>query len=410
MDALTLAVFALTYLGMAAGRLPGLAVDRAWIAVAAATTLIVARSLHEPDALEQALSLIDSGTLVLLFSLMVISIQVEFAGWYQRLANRIAALADRPALLLALVTASAGASSAVLVNDIVAFALAPVLLRALPPRGLDPAPFLIALAMACNAGSAASLIGNPQNVLIGQAGRLDFWEYAALAAVPAMAAMACVHGVIWLQWHRRWRIAQQPAPVVGEILAPAGSALRPALAIAALLTLFLTDLPREAAALAIAVLLCADRRRPSRDLVQTIDWNLLLLFAGLFVVTGSAARTAELQTVFGRLPQWVVHSTAGIATLSLVAGNLIGNVPLAMLHLNAWPEAGEPSLQSLALLSTLAGNALLTGSVVNLIVVESARQHGWTIGFRAYARCGLPVALASMAFALGWLAAPAAAP
>lgn len=403
MSWVVLGVFVLTYLGMAAGGVRGLRMDRSWIAGAAAVLLLFIGAQTPAEAASH----LDAGALLLLLALMLVSAQFEFSGVYAWLNGRLESYATQPARLLAAVVVLGGVLSAVLVNDIVAFALTPLLCHSLLARGLDPRPFLLALALACNAGSAASLIGNPQNILIGQAGGLDFWGYTAIAAVPAVGALLITYLVILWQWRHRWGTAHpvatqaaQPAQVYG-----ARSYLKPAVATLVLLGLFASDLPREWSALMIAVLLMVSRRVASRDYVQAVDWNLLLLFAGLFVVTGAAMALPPVAGIAAQLADrgLLPHGVLSLAAASLVAGNLIGNVPFVMLLLGVLPEMSTPLLVGLAVMSTLAGNLLLIGSVVNLIVAESARRQGVRLGFVDFARSGVPVTLLSMSLAGVWL-------
>jgi Na+/H+ antiporter NhaD/arsenite permease-like protein len=398
-----LALFVLTYLGMAAGGIRGLRVDRSWIAGCAAVLLLVTGA-QSPG---EAASHLDAGALLLLLALMLISAQFDFSGVYAWLNEQLSQHAQRPALLLLGVVLLGGLLSALLVNDIVAFALTPLLCHSLLARGLDPRPFLLALALSCNAGSSASLIGNPQNILIGQAGGLDFWAFSAIAGPPALAALAITYGVIWWQWRRRWGVAKpllvQETPV--ERIYGVHSYLKPLLASLVLLGLFATSMPRELAALLIATLVMISRRVDSRDYVHKVDWNLLLLFAGLFVVTGAALSLPQVAGVasrlaeFGLLPQGVIS----LASASLLASNLIGNVPFVILLLGVQPDASGSMLVGLAIMSTLAGNLLLIGSVVNLIVAESARRQGVQLSFVDFARSGFPVTLLSMTLAGLWL-------
>lgn len=402
---LTLGLFVFTYLGMAAGGIRGLRVDRSWIACCAAVLLLVSGAL----SMQEAARHLDAGALLLLLALMLISAQFDFSGVYAWLNRCLNHQAGQPAMLLLGVVLLGGFLSAILVNDIVAFALTPLLCRSLLLRGLDPRPFLIALALACNAGSSASLIGNPQNILIGQAGGLDFWGYVVVAGPPALAAMGIVYAVVWLQWHRRWGMPQPTVAQEAEVECIYGprSYIKPLLASLVLLGLFATELPRELSALLVAVLVMVSRRVDSRDYVHKVDWNLLLLFAGLFLVSGAALQLPEMVrgaawlSGHGLLPQGV-WSLAG---LSLLAGNLIGNVPFVVLLLGLLPELSQELLIGLAVMSTLAGNLLLIGSVVNLIVAEGAKRQGVRLGFVDYARSGVPVTLLSMALAGLWLAA-----
>ncbi|WP_200872723.1 SLC13 family permease [Polycyclovorans algicola] len=180
---------------------------------------------------------------------------------------------------------------------------------------------------------------------------------------------------------------------------------KPWLAVLALLALFSTPLPRELSALALAVLVMASRHHASRDYIGAVDWNLLLLFVGLFIVTGAASELPWAQHHAAQLAaQGLLPDTAlSLAGASLLGSNLIGNVPFVMLLLQVWPDIRSPTLQALALLSTLSGNLLIVSSVVNLVVAESARRYGVTVGFFQFARVGIPVTLLSMTVALGWL-------
>ncbi len=400
---LIMGAFVVTYLGMAVGGIRGVRVDRAWIAIALATLLLVSGVVSP----EQAVAYLDGGALLLLFALMLVSAQFDFSGAYARLTGLLESHAQRPAWVLLGVVAMAGLLSAVLVNDIVAFALTPLLCQTLSQRGLDPRPFLLALALSCNAGSVATLIGNPQNILIGQAGALDFWSYTVVAAVPALLALAVVYLIVWWQWRRDWWLDEKTPPTVRPAINSTGYRYKPLLATLALIVLFSLPFPRELSALAVAVLVMFSRTIESHRYVEKVDWNLLLLFIGLFLVTGAAAalpevtRAAASLTSGGALPEGIGF----IALLSLVASNLIGNVPFVILLLGLWPDLSEQSLTGLAIMSTLAGNLLLIGSVVNLIVVEGARRQGVRLGFIDFARSGIPVTLISMLLAGAWLAA-----
>ncbi|BCB60545.1 MULTISPECIES: SLC13 family permease [Halomonadaceae] len=394
------AVFAFTYLGMAVGRLPGLQVDRSWMALAAACVLLITGTVR----LEEIASHIDIGALVLLMALMLVSAQFGFSGVYHRLSEWMARHAAQPTKLLLGVVLLGGGLSALLVNDIVAFALTPLLCQALLARGLDPRPFLLALAMSCNAGSAASLIGNPQNILIGQAGDLAFWDYSLQAAVPALVALMATYSVIWLVWRRRWWLSGPASAPLAT--APMTESLRykPLLAAVALLVLFSTPLPREWSALAVALVLMMSRRVASHRYTQAVDWNLLLLFVGLFIVTGSVASLPEASAVVNRLlgEDGLPSGAWSMTGIALMASNVIGNVPFVVLLLGLFPGLPESTLVMLAVMSTLAGNLLLIGSVVNLIVAEGAKRHGVHLGFVAFTKVGVPVTLLSMLAAALW--------
>jgi Na+/H+ antiporter NhaD/arsenite permease-like protein len=398
MDLVVLLIFVLVYLGMILGRLPGLALDRTGIALLGALLLLASGRL----TLTEAWGAVDVPTIALLFGLMVISAQFRLGGFYTRLTRRLAAADLAPPLLLAVLIAVVGLLSALLANDIVCLAMAPVLIEGCVRRQLDPKPFLLALAAAANVGSAATLIGNPQNMLIGQTLQLSFAGYLATATVPALLGLAAVWWIIrcaTLDWWLPLEIGAVPAPAFDRWQTTKGF-----IVLAAVVAAFLVaPWPRELVALAAAGLLLTSRRTASRAVFDLIDWQLLLLFIALFVVNHALAASGLLDQAFGAL------RTAGVDPehpgtlfgLTVVLSNLVSNVPATMLLL---PAATHPLAGPiLALASTLAGNLLVVGSIANIIVIDQAARLGVAISWREHLRIGVPVTVLTLAIAGGWL-------
>ena len=404
MTTTVLVVFLVVYLGMILGDLPFLQIDRTGIALLGAIALVASGAVSA----EEAAQAVHLPTILLLFSFMVLSAQMRLGGFYTRVTERIAALPVSPPLLLAALIAAVAALSAVFSNDIICLAMAPVLAEACFARRLDPVPFLLALACAANVGSAATLIGNPQNMLIGETLRLSFAGYALEAAVPVLAGLAATWAVIVLSVRGRWVLATdiQPLPEHREDWHARFDAWQTTkgLAMAAtLLGAFLfTDMPREVAALTAAGFLLMSRRLHTNKMLGLVDWELLVLFIGLFVVnhafqqTGLAVRAMQALAETG-LP---LAAPAPLFAATFVASNLVSNVPATMLLL---PAATEPwSGPLLALVSTLAGNLLIVGSIANIIVVDAAARNGVRVDWRMHARIGVPVTLATLAIAAAW--------
>jgi Na+/H+ antiporter NhaD/arsenite permease-like protein len=213
-----------------------------------------------------------------------------------------------------------------------------------------------------------------------------------------------VWGLVHLSVRGRWASAT-PVPAVEAPELDRWQTAKGLFILAALVLGFLfTPVPREVLALGAAALLLTSRRMASRDLIGLVDWHLLVLFVGLFVVNHAVAEAglatqanAGLRAAgvdLGDL-RWLFPATA-------VLSNLVSNVPAVMLLL---PHASHPLAGPiLALSSTLAGNLLIVGSLANIIVVDQAAALGVRIGWREHARVGVPVTLATLAVAAAWLA------
>jgi Na+/H+ antiporter NhaD/arsenite permease-like protein len=361
-------VFLVVYVGMLLGEIPGLALDRTGVALLGALALVATERVT-PAA---AWAAVDVPTLALLFGLMVVSAQLRLGGFYTWVTRRIVS--------------------------------APLVVEGCARRRLAPVPFLLALACAANVGSAATLIGNPQNMLIGQTLRLSFAGFLKDALVPSVVGLVLVWGIIFLSVRGRWD-AETPLREVDASPLDRWQAAKGLVVLALLVAGFLfAPVPREVLALGAAALLLTSRKMASRDLIGLVDWRLLVLFIGLFVVNHAVAAAGLAKQANAALHgagvdlgdmRWLFPATA-------VLSNLVSNVPAVMLLL---PHASHPLAGPiLALSSTLAGNLLIVGSIANIIVVDQAAALGVRIGWREHARVGIPVTLATLAVAAAWLA------
>ncbi len=415
------AVFAVVYLGMFLGGLPRLKLDRTGVALLGAIAMIALTG----QPIEAAAKSVDLPTLVLLFAFMVVSAQLRLGGFYTAVTGRVDALQLPRNGLLAALIAVAGALSAVFSNDVICLAMTPVVARLCLRRGLNPVPFLVGLACAANIGSAATLIGNPQNMLIGSVLQLHFGDYLRQALPPVALSLL----LLWA-WLAHGPGARRAALAVA-VVAPAGAAggaspggmestdfdgfqtVKGLLMAGALMLIFLfTDWPRDVAALVGAGVLLLSRRLHSADVMGFVDWPLLLLFIGLFVVNHAFESTGLAAQAVGWLAVQGLHlaDPGPLLVASVVLSNLVSNVPAVMLML---PQlAGAPAEQAgqagqagvmLALVTTFAGNLLLVGSIANLIVVDLARKSGIEIDWRQHAAIGIPVTLATLTVVWGWL-------
>jgi Na+/H+ antiporter NhaD/arsenite permease-like protein len=400
LDGVVLVVFLLVYAGMILGGLPGLALDRTGVALLGAIALLVAGRMTP----REAVLAVDVGTIGLLFGLMVLSAQLRLGGFYGWVARRVGGAPLSPPRLLLFLVLVAGALSAVLCNDIICLAMTPVLAEACLRRRLDPMPFLLGLACASNVGSAATLIGNPQNMLVGQTLGLGFGSYLASASVPALLGLLATWAILVLLYRGRFERPGQ----VAAVDAPPFDRWQTGKGIAVLLLVvgafLLTPWPREVVALAGGGLLLLSRRMTSRRMLGLVDVHLILLFVGLFVVNAALGKTGMAAHSLAWMERQGVdlRHPASLFATTVVLSNLVSNVPAVMLLL---PAAGHPQAGVvLALASTLAGNLLLVGSIANLIVAEEAARLGIRITWRDHARAGIPVTLSTLVLASLWLA------
>ncbi len=407
MEMTILAVFVVVYLGMILGGLPFLSLDRTGIALLGAIALIGAGAL----SLEEAWGAMHAPTLILLFAFMVISAQLRMGGFYTWVTHRTGHLPLSPPALLGALIGIVGALSAVFSNDVICLAMAPVLIDVCLARRLNPIPYLLALACSANVGSALTLIGNPQNMLIGERLQLSFSGYLLEAAIPVTLGLFVTWALIAWRSRGRWMLAADEAAT--DAL-PAHMDAAPAidrwqtgkgLSVAVLVfVLFLAaPVPREVIALTAAGVLMMSRKLHSRKMLGLVDWQLLVLFIGLFVVNHALQKT-------GLLEQWVgsmaaagvdLHEPFALFVSSFLLSNIVSNVPAVMLLLPvATHELAGPLL---ALASTLAGNLLIVGSIANIIVVDAARGRGVLIDWKTHALTGVPVTLATLAIAWAYL-------
>jgi Na+/H+ antiporter NhaD/arsenite permease-like protein len=408
---LTLFWFALTYLGLALGRVPWLRTDRAGVALVGAAGVLACGLLP----FEEAVRAVDFATIALLLGMMIVVAFLRRAGFFARLAGFALGRVKSPPALLAVTMLMSGALSAVLVNDVVCVALTPLVLHLTRRLGLDPRPHLVGLAVASNLGSAATLTGNPQNMIIGGLSGIGYLRFAAKLAPPAFIGLAIGYAVTLLVYRGALTTkgeSKEQTDATGTKDRIPGGPRHTALLVKSLVVtvgavaLFFVGLPMAIVALGAAAVLLLDRVNPNA-VYEHIDWSLLLMFAGLFVVV--RAFEVHVLAVSG-VDGWAARADPVwmLSGLSAVLSNVVSNVPAVLLFkpvVGAMPEAvHETAWLALALSSTLAGNLTVLGSVANLIVVEQARKEGVAIGFWDYCRVGIPVTLLTLAVGAAWLA------
>lgn len=397
----SLILIAVTIVGVAVGRYPGLRMNRATIALTGATLLIVLGAM----TLDEAFAALDLNTLALLFAMMILNANLRRAGFFQLVANGVVHWAQSPPQLLALLIVSAGALSAIFLNDTIVLVFTPLVLAICRSLEQRPIPYLVALATATNIGSVATITGNPQNMIIGIASAIPFVQFTANLAPAALGGMVVIWLVIVIVYRRDFAargFAKPPAIAIET----RRSLLRKAMIATGLMVVaFVAGFPIPLAALAAASLLLISRRTEPEAVFREVDWSLLVFFAGLFMVTGALETLGVSEQLFAVAEPVAQQGIAALALVSAILSNLVSNVPAVLLFRPFVPQFPNPEQTwlTLALATTLAGNLTLLGSVANLIVAESARSQGVQLSFNEYLKAGIPITLFSLLIGVGWL-------
>lgn len=391
------------FTAIAVGRIPIFRMNRATIALVGAVLVILLGGLSLP----KALSSLDLGTLSLLFGVMILSVNLSYSGFFRLVAYRITRHARTGHQLLTLVIATGGLLSAVFLNDTICLMLTPLVIEVAARRGLSPLPFLLALALSANVGSAATVIGNPQNILIGAVSAIPFFTFVGHLVVPVVAGLALVWLVLAFVFRREVTSRRLPPVDTG-----APRVYRPLLVkslVSALLLLagIVAGLSTTLAALLAASFLLVSRRIKPDRVLRDVDWSLLVFFASLFILTASIRSLPYYARAVSDASHLMAASPILFALFSIGASNLISNVPTVMLLrplVEGFPDAHAWWLL-LSMATTFAGNLTLLGSVANLIVAEGARKRGITLSFGLYLKVGVPVTLLTAAAGTAWLLA-----
>jgi Na+/H+ antiporter NhaD/arsenite permease-like protein len=392
-------IFVATYVVLAVGRLPGLRVDRTGAAVIGAALMLACNVLTLPEAYAS----IDYDTIALLFGMMIVVANLRISGFFTLVSAWVVEHARQPLLLLTGIVLVSGVFSAFFVNDTMCLVLTPLVLEVTQHLRRNPLPYLLAVAMAANIGSVATITGNPQNMMIGSFSHIPYRAFTAALAPVAAVGLALTIAVIALVYRLEFRRPFEVEP---------GSQNRPvrvrralmwkSLAVSvAMIAFFFAGSPvPKVAVIAGAFLLLTRRVKPER-VYREIDWSLLMLFVGLFVVIGGIEKTQLPNEIFAAASRFHLDRTAPLCIFTAVLSNLVSNAPAVLVFkdfVSHLPNAGHAWL-ALAMSSTLAGNLTILGSVANLIVVQRARPQV-EITFWEYAKAGIPLTVMTLAFGI----------
>ena len=387
-------LIALTYIGLGLGYLPGLRMNRATIALVGAAGLMALGVLD----LKAAWAAIDYKTLIFLFGMMVISANLAASGFFQLALDYVTRFVPSPFGLLVVLTFGSGILSALFLNDTIALILTPLVLSLTQSLQLNPVPYLLALAGATNLGSVATISGNPQNILIGSFSGISYLEFAKALTPVALSSLTIQVGLLWWLYPevRATKACLSPPPKRYRLFKPLLT--KSLLITGGLLVAFLIGFEPAQATLIAAGLLFITRRVKGDRFLQKVDWDLLVMFSGLFVVTQGVQKLGLLNWFSN-----FVHTPISILGVTTLLSNLVSNVPAVLLLHHLIPHPDTRTWLLLAAASTLAGNLTLLGSVANLIVAEAVAKQGHRLTFWEHLRFGLPLTAITLVLAYLWI-------
>ncbi|MGH7625123.1 MAG: anion transporter [Gemmatimonadaceae bacterium] len=402
MNTVRLAIFVATYGLIAVQQLPGIRLNRPAASLLGAVAMVVVGRLPVHDAY----AAIDPDVIVFLLGVLLLTGYLELGGFFDWAAARIVGRTRSPRVLLAAIVATSGLLSALFLNDTICLVFTPLLIPALRALRLRPLPFLLGIAFAANVGSAATITGNPQNMLIGISSHLGYASFFGALVLPAAGGLVIVYAVLAFAYRKDLR------PAAAGTVLPVDTPLDRALVIKALilsaaaLGCWLAGLSLPLVAITAGTAMIAISGRDAAQAFARVEWSLLLFFAALFVLM----RGVQDLPIFldltsraaGGLRGYPWHDAVTVSAAMTVLSNLVSNVPAVMLWRPVVPHLPNPKLIWLvmAMSATFAGNLTVLGSMANLIVAERATSRDVTIRFGDFLRTGVPITMLTMAWGI----------
>ena len=402
----TLIIFLLVYLAMALGKWPGVKVDRTGAALIGALAMVIFGSISGKAAWDS----ISYSTLGLLFGLMVVSGAFSVSGFYQWAAASVAKLNVSPPKLLAILIIVSGLLSSVLTNDVVVVAMIPLLISLTLARGLNPIPFVLGFCFAANTGSAGTLIGSPQNMIIAQQLNLSFIDLIKVAGIPSILSLLIVWASISVLYKNKWLLNKPKATNSSTPMITLNKleTVKAAIVTLFVITAFILNIwPQAVVALTAAAILLINRQVSSNDVLKEVDYNLLILIVSLFVVNAAMANTGLPQTLLADLKHIGLNLNDPISLFfsSAILSNIVGNNPAVMLLTPYLHTGAESDILGAALVlgTGFSSNLIVFGSLAGIIAVEQSARYGVAISFTEFAKAGIPVAILCLGMGALWI-------
>lgn len=392
--------------GIAIGRIPRFRMNRATIGLVGVFLLVVTGAISR----EEAFKAIELNTILLLFSMMIINANLAFAGFFNMVTVFILKRIRTARQMLLAIIFTAGILSALFLNDTIAIMMTPYVVILMQKIKRNPLPYLIALAIATNLGSAFTPIGNPQNMLIAISSGLNFMYFVSHLMIPSVINLFVLFLLILLIYPTEF-LKNNAFPEASQFESYTHPRIhRPLLwkstiVSVGLLFFLLLGFPISWSAFGGASILLFTRRIKPEKVFREIDWGLLVFFSALFIITHSIRSSGLFDIIFPYFSGILTATPAHFSLIVIILSNLISNVPAVLVlspFIGSVPQSNLFWLM-LAMISTYAGNLTLLGSVANLIVAEIARRYGIEISFMEYLKTGAIITLISSVIGIIYL-------
>ncbi len=402
------AIFVGTFVLLSVRSIRSYRLDRPAAALFGAALMLAFGIVTPKDALDA----INLNVILLLLGMMLLVAGLDVCGFFDLVSRRIAVSSRSQFHFLTLLMGATAILSALVLNDTIVLLMTPIVVKTCRTLKVNAVPFLVALALAANIGSVATPVGNPQNAYIAIRGEIPFATFTAALLPVAVASLAVGLAIVWLVFRRDlaapvsvFAEAEKAVPVIVQ---RRGLALTVA-AVVGTVAAFAVSAPDMLpfAALiggsVVLLVLPALAHTTPRTLFEKVDWSILILFLGLFIVM-KGVETNLLAEVQGALGGPAVSNDIWrFSGLSAVLSNLVSNVPAVLLLAPLVPPASVRLWLALAASSTLAGNATILGAAANIIVVQVAAKAGVDVSMKDFVKAGLPTALATLVLAAFFL-------
>ncbi len=393
-------VILLTIYGIAVGNYPKFRMNRATIALIGAVVLILINAI----SFEKALQAVDLNTILLLFSMMVINSNLKISGFFNKTTQFVLKYASTPTRLIFLVTFSSGILSALFLNDTIVLAVTPVLIDVLKKLKRNPIPYIIALVASANVGSSATLIGNPQNMIIGVSSGISFVDYTIIQSVPSIIGLVLINLIIIPLYRKEFSNEKFGTIHIERVYIYKPLLIKSIVSLIIMFGMLVFGINLALSAFTAAAILLFTRRLKPERVFQEIDWSLLVFFSGLFIITDSIETSGIGNILFVGMKPFFDGGLASFTVTTALLSNLVSNVPAVILIKPLIPMMGSEDKvwMVLGFASTFAGNLTLLGSVANLIGIEIARKQNIIISFWEYLKSGILITILTIAVGLIW--------